>query len=326
MSDFDHTSKLPSKLSPSRAKDFMQCPRLFYYKTILGLSTPSTFATISGTLAHHAFERIFDHPRPERTPDVAVSYVQPAWDMITNPFVSLHDFPESSPEFVLRKSNNLFLEYLENNASDSERARKTADDYLTVASSPPEVHELISSTEGKVSSWFTMENPQKFDPFEREKYVYGKLSKVTAHGFIDRVDKITTKSGTSWYISDFKTGRMPSEKFLDDAFFQLEVYALCLHKMMGVVPKELRLVYVSANDPSGVLSRKVSLSMLSQTERKLNSIWASIDSCAKNREWPARKQVLCSWCPFKSVCPAHVPGLEGLLPEEIALRTETSLS
>jgi putative RecB family exonuclease len=323
--DFDHKSRLPAKLSPSRAKDFLQCPRLFYYKTILGLSTPSSFATVSGTLAHHAFERIFDHDKPYRTPDTAVSYVRPAWNMLTTPFVSLDDVSPDDPEFSLRKTNKLFLEHLQDNPNDYTRAERVAQDYLTVASTDSQVSELITSTESKVKSWFAMENPQKFDPFEREKYVFAKLKKVTAHGFIDRVDKITNSKGTFWYISDFKTGKMPAPRFVDDAFFQLEVYALCLYKMINVVPTELRLVYVAKNDPSGVLSRKVSQSMLSQTERKLNSIWSSIDSCATSGSWPAKKQTLCSWCPFQSVCPAHTPGLEGLLPEEIAARTETFL-
>ena len=325
MSDFDHSSRLPAKLSPSRAKDFLQCPRLFYYKTILGLSTPSTTATVVGTLSHHAFERIFDHPRPERTVDTALQYIEPAWTMLTSPNVSLEDVEENSPEFMLRSSNNMHTDFFTKNPDSLSRALSSAEDYLTVASSEEEVKSLLDTASLKVSSWFTMENPQKFDPFDREKYVFSKLKKVTVHGFIDRVDKIESSKGTFWYISDFKTGKMPSKRFEDDAFFQLEVYALCLKSMLNVTAKELRLIYVSANNPSGVLTRKVTPSLLSQTERKLNSIWDSISSCASNKAWPAKAQVLCDWCPFKSVCPAHVKGLEGLLPEEIAAATGTSL-
>lgn len=325
MSTFDHSSRLPSKLSPSRAKDFLQCPRLFYYKTILGLSTPSTTATAVGTLAHHAFERIFDHPRPERTADTAVAYVEPAWRMMVSPNVPLTSLKENSPEFNLRLSNNFHTDFFVKNPDSLKRASKAAEDYLSLAPSETEVNNLLHTASSKVSSWFSMENPQKFDPFEREKYVFSKLKKVTVHGFIDRVDKIKSSKGTFWYISDFKTGKIPAKRFEDDAFFQLEVYALCLQRMLNVTAKELRLIYVSANDPSGVLVRKVTPSLISQTERKLNSIWDSISSCASNKNWPAKAQVLCDWCPFKSVCPAHVTGLEGLLPEEIAAATGTSL-
>lgn len=326
MSSFSHKDRLPPKLSPSRAKDFLQCPRLFYYKTILGLSTPSTVPTAVGTLAHHAFERIFDHPRVDRTPETALSYIDPAWEMLTVPVKNLKDLPEGSPEYVLRKENSLYAEFFEENPSSLLKALSSADDYLSLVSDGQAVLDLLGTAKTKVSSWFAMENPQKFDPYERELHVEHALKKVTVHGFIDRVDRVESSKGTSWYISDFKTGKLPHPRYLDDVFFQLEVYALCLFKEYGFKAKELRLVYVTAGDPSGVLTRKVSDVSLSQTERKLNSIWSSISACATASEWAPKPQVLCSWCPFKEVCPAHNPGLEGLLPEEIALRTDTKLT
>ena len=77
-----NVDRLPSRLSPSRLGDFRQCPAKFYFGSIAKLPRPATEATTVGTLAHSAFERVFDHPRGERTPDLAVTYVRPAWEEI----------------------------------------------------------------------------------------------------------------------------------------------------------------------------------------------------------------------------------------------------
>jgi putative RecB family exonuclease len=76
------TDALPSRLSPSRLSDFKQCPAKFYFGSIVRLPRPATEATTVGTLAHEAFEHVFDHPRGERTVEIATSYVKPAWEKI----------------------------------------------------------------------------------------------------------------------------------------------------------------------------------------------------------------------------------------------------
>jgi len=76
----DLSSRVPSRYSPSRLSDFIQCPKLFYYKTILGLKTPNTIHTAIGTLAHHGMEMVFDLPSEQRTPQAAKSFLLPFFE------------------------------------------------------------------------------------------------------------------------------------------------------------------------------------------------------------------------------------------------------
>ena len=78
------TAKLPKKLSPSRAKDYLQCPRMFFEKTIAKTITfKNTEATTKGTLVHYALEKIFDLPKEDRTPENAVKYIRPHWEELS---------------------------------------------------------------------------------------------------------------------------------------------------------------------------------------------------------------------------------------------------
>jgi putative RecB family exonuclease len=311
---------LLARLSPSRAKDFLQCPKLFYYKTVLKIPTPGTEATLRGTLAHYAFEHVFDHPRGERGVDVALSYVRPAWKVLTEPLAERDSVEEGSPEDVLRKDTGSYRDLHAEGSKGEAALLATAADAREVV---PEdaTEDLLTSTEAVVRSWYAMENPDKFDPLEREFHLQAKVGDATLHGFIDRLDRIEAKDGTvRYYISDYKTGKVPSARFAEEAFFQLDVYATLVKAMLGVTVHQLRLIYVKAGRPDAVLTRPVDARRLERTEAKVSALWRAINTAAAKDDFKPRKQVLCDWCFFKSVCPAHHPELEGLTPEEVKER------
>jgi putative RecB family exonuclease len=322
MSDAAQPLALPSRLSPSRIKDFEQCPKLFHFK-LMGLSTPPTVATAKGTLAHYAFERIFDHPRSERTQETALSYVAPAWAMMTDPFKE-RTGEETVYETALRDSEKAWAEHQLDDASSRRRLRD-AGQYRTVVPAEEET-EFLNTCEAAVRGWFRMENPSKFDPAEREFYVAAQIAGVDLHGYVDRLDRIVSEDGsTRYFVSDYKTGKPPSERFAGEAFFQLEVYALLVDRVLGVKTHQLRLIYVREGRPDAVLTRKVTPAVLKQTTAKLTRVWKDIQESHASGEWLTRKQTLCGWCNFQNACPAFEDGVAELTREEIAARTGTLL-
>jgi putative RecB family exonuclease len=138
-------SKHPiSALSPSRAKDFLQCPRLFFYKTILGLKTPPSEATLRGTLAHYAFERIFDHPVGERGPEVALGYTDAAWSVVTEPLRERASVEAGSFEDRLRLAEGRYRD-LHDPGSPGEK--RLLDEAAAAADMPALTAEEISRLE-----------------------------------------------------------------------------------------------------------------------------------------------------------------------------------
>lgn len=312
----------------------MQCPRKFYYKAILGLQEPSTVHTVRGTLAHLALERLFDHPRGERTVDLAVSYVRPAWRALLSPVVERSSVEAGSIEERVRTTERAYRDLLEPGSKEEARALATAADYRALCTpASPEEEELLSSAEDMVSRWFAMENPENFDPEARELHVEAVTAGVTLHGFIDRLDTWTRADGTRlWAISDYKTGRVPGEgksysattmaRIENEAFFAMKVYALLWYEMTGTVVDVLRLVYLRTGDRAGVKRMPVTPQMLERTRAQLASIWRSIESAARTETWQPRTGPLCPYCTFQDVCPAFnrdIPPLE----QEVALREGT---
>lgn len=294
----DLVARLPHRLSPSRASDFLQCPRLFYYKTILGLATPGTIHTVRGTLVHLVAERLFDLPRGERTRDAAIALIRPCWDALAHPAALAAADP----------------------GSDAYRhaAEKAAD--LAAIVGPDVEAEFLDSVVDCINGWFAMEDPNRFDPIGVELHLQARLLGVTMHGLIDRLDRIEWPDGSIRYIiSDYKTGKVPADRYLDKAFFALRVYAALLFEMCGIVADQLRLVYVRAGRRDAVKTQPVTPATIEATKRKVDALWRQIVRAAERRAFAPNPGPLCDWCHFRDVCPAFNPELSGI-PVSFAAR------
>jgi RecB family exonuclease len=193
-----------SALSPSRAKDYLQCPRLFFYKTILGLKTPPSEATLRGTLAHFAFERIFDHPPEDRNVSLALEYIDAAWDAVIDPLRPRDSVPAASASARLRDAEDRYRECHEPGSASETRLLEEASSARALV--PDERREdFLESVRTAVRGWFAMENPTKFTPTERELYVRARIGVATIHGYVDRFDSVPARDGAQRnYVSDYK--------------------------------------------------------------------------------------------------------------------------
>ena len=249
----------PSTLSPSRAADFMTCPLLYRFRVIDKIPEPPTPATARGTLVHAVLERLFDHPAPMRTPEAAHQLVMPEWDRLAA------DNPDLAALFP----------------DDSER----------------EV--WIRDASAALDGYFTLEDPRRLEPAERECYVETELdSGLRLRGYIDRLDM--TPSGDI-RIVDYKTGRVPREAYEASALFQMKFYALVIWRLRGVIPRMLQLMYVSDGE---VLRYSPDEADLRATQRKVEALWEAIEKARTSGDWRPRPSRLCDWCAHQALCPS----------------------
>ena len=246
-------------MSPSRAADFLQCPLLYRFRVIDRLPSAPSPAAARGTLVHAVLERLFDLPAAERTPEAAAALVAPQWERLV----------QEEPELA---------EMLE------------TDEQRTEASWFGEAVKLIET-------WFTLEDPTRLEPAERELYVETDVGGLTLRGIVDRLD---VAPNGALRIVDYKTGRSPSEHFETKALFQMRFYALVLWRLRGVVPQMLQLVYLGNKE---VLRYSPDEHDLLATERKITALWEAIQRAAEDGDWRPHKSKMCDWCDHKALCP-----------------------
>jgi hypothetical protein len=160
----DLSDLLPEAFSPSRLSDFSNCPAKFFFSTICKLPSLATTATTKGTLAHYAFEKIFDLEREERTEERCIEFVREHWESI--------------------KAEDNYVN--------------------VVALGPDAVEAMLVAAEQFVHNWFAIEKPWVFDPAGREQWVRGKVGSLPMRGIIDRLDKREVDGVEYWCISDYK--------------------------------------------------------------------------------------------------------------------------
>jgi putative RecB family exonuclease len=172
--------------------------------------------------------------------------------------------------------------------------------------SRPELQEVVTNEKewldrasALLSTYFTLESPETFEPTHRELHVEIDLTElIYLHGYIDRLDIAPTGEVR---IVDYKTGKSPRPGWEEKALFQLWIYALIYWRTSGSIPTLVQLIYLGdgqllRNSPSEV--------ELLRTEEKLLRIAEQLLKSIENNLWPTRKSRLCDWCSFKPICPA----------------------
>lgn len=258
----------PNSLSPSRTSDYLQCPLLYRFRTIDKIPESPSIAAIRGNLVHSVLENIFDAPAGERTFGLAR-------DLFDNALANLE--------------------------------RESPDDVRALIGDPSHtgeigvelVQELFAPISPVLSTYFTMEDPNRLEPFAREMAVSIEVEEnFSIRGFIDRVDMTPTGEVR---VVDYKSGKAPSDRYASKAMFQMRFYALAWWRMTERVPKLLQLMYLGNGK---FLRYEPDEDDLLSTEKRILAIRAAIAESADALSFPPSPSKLCGWCSYKSLCPA----------------------
>jgi len=265
-------------LSPSRAADFKACPLLYRFRCIDRLPETPSRAATRGTVVHAVLEALFDLPAAERTVDRAQQLVPAAWHRV------LAEEPAVAELF----------------ADDADGSALGA---------------WLGEAETLVANYFALEDPSRLEPSAREELVEFVLDGLRLRGFVDRLD---VSPAGDIRVVDYKTGTTPREAFEAKALFQMKFYALVLWRTRGVVPRQLRLMYLADTD---TLSYTPDAEELARFEKTLRAIWAAIERATASGDFRPSPSRLCSWCDHQVRCPAF-GGTPPPFPTELPTRMD----
>jgi putative RecB family exonuclease len=233
---------------------------LYRFRVIDKLPQAPSAAAARGTLVHSVLERVFDLPAAGRTLDAAAAMVAPQWAALL----------QAEPELAA----------------------------LVDGDDPEALALWVKDAVALVERWFSLEDPTRLEPAERELYVEALLdSRLLLRGFVDRID---IAPDGAIRVVDYKTGRSPGVGFEAKALFQMRFYALVIWRTRGVVPALLRLVYLGDGQ---MVSYEPDEQDLLATERLVEAIWHAIELARETGEFQPSPGWACSWCSFQAHCP-----------------------
>lgn len=232
---------------------------MFRYRTIDKLPEPPSKAATKGTLVHWVLEHLYDAPLGKRTPQEAHSLVPAA-------LTALHGRTPNLDEMF---------------------------------ETPQEKEVWLKEAGTLIDKYFTIEDPNRLEPSEREVNIGAMLDdSFRIKGIIDRVD---VAPNGDVRIVDYKSGKAPRPQYSGEAAFQMRFYGVAMREARGITPKMLQLNYLGDGQ---ILRNQPTEDDLDTTKGKIISIWDDIRRNAENDEWRPKTSKLCGWCSFQAACPA----------------------
>ncbi len=200
-------------------------------------------------------------------------------------------------------------------ARTTERANELLDALWTELRQEPEWRPTELDTEDEMgwiegnrkllSNYFLLEDPSTLDAARLEWWVEYELGDVQLRGVIDRVEE---RADGSWILTDYKTGQVPGAAREQSASLGLRFYALVCWRAYGIIPGELRLVYLA--DPAVLTWRPTERTLLA-FERQMQALAKAVRRAADTGDWRPRPSPFCMSCTFQHRCPAWNESVRG---------------
>lgn len=191
-----------------------------------------------------------------------------------------------------------------------EAHRDRSPEVMSLFEDGAQVESWLGEASELLRSYFRLENPTRLEPAERELMVEVETADgLLLRGFVDRLD--VAPSG-AMRVVDYKTGRSPSPRFMEEALFQMRFYGLALWRLRGQAPARLQLLYLK---DGRTLTHDPRPPELEAVEVKLGRLWEEIADCAGRGEFRPQRSRLCDWCAHQAACPLF-GGTTPALPDD----------
>lgn len=179
---------------------------------------------------------------------------------------------------------------------EAERTVLASEEYASLV--VPDPAGFTASAADLVTRYFRLEDPTTIRPVGREVMLEAELGGVRLRGIIDRLDE---DADGGLVVTDYKTGRVPGERFEQGRLGGVHFYAYLCEAALGRRPARIQLLYLS--QPVAIVAEPSEQSIRG-LERRVSAIWTAVERACDRGDFRPNPGKLCDWCAFKSHCPA----------------------
>jgi putative RecB family exonuclease len=159
--------------------------------------------------------------------------------------------------------------------------------------------EFVADAAVMVGRYFTLEDPRTITPIGIELRLEVEVGDLRLRGIIDRLE-LDEHGGL--VVTDYKTGKVPSEKQEGARLGGVHFYAFMCERLFGLRPSKIQLVYLG-RQPQVIIATPTEQS-ISGLERKVKAIWSAVERACEHDDFRPKPSRLCDWCSFQAYCPS----------------------
>jgi putative RecB family exonuclease len=172
-------------------------------------------------------------------------------------------------------------------------------EYGELALTPEEDQRFVDEAERLVRNALVLEDPTTIHPIGVELRLEVDLDGLHLIGIIDRLE---LDEDGRLVVTDYKTGRAPSERYEQGKLGGVHFYSLLCEELFGQRPAKVQLLHLAepviiTSYPSDQSSRGL--------RRKVGALWQAVERACEREDFRPKPGPLCSWCSFQAHCPAQ---------------------
>ena len=189
-----------------------------------------------------------------------------------------------------------------------ERARAIARDVWPETADDPDFQSLGLDDDAQrrfrwlawtaIEGLWHLEDPAAVTVEATEAKIDTMLGDVPFRGVVDRLERAEAGSG-SLVVSDYKSGRAPSEQYAGTRLEQVLLYAAAVEASTGERPEHARLLYLGQR----IIETPVTDELIDRAVTDLSDTWERMIADVDSEVYEPSPGPLCGWCPYAAECP-----------------------
>ena len=172
------------------------------------------------------------------------------------------------------------------------------EEYAPLALAAEERAALVEQSSGLVERYFVLEDPRTVQHEGLELMLEAEVGGVRLRGIIDRLER---DANGRLVVTDYKTGRVPGERFEQGKLGGVHFYAYLCEQVLGERPATIQLYYLA--EPVAIVAEPSDQSIRG-LERRVGAIWTAVERACERDDFRPNPGKLCQWCTFQQWCPA----------------------
>lgn len=156
---------------------------------------------------------------------------------------------------------------------------------------------VVDEARALVQNYFRLEDPRTITTIGLELKLDAEIDGLRLRGIIDRLDLVDGEL----VVTDYKTGRAPGDEHARARMVGVHVYALMCEQFFGRRPIRVQLLHLA--EPVAIVTEPTDQSSRGLS-RRLQAVWAAIESACATDDFQPRPSGLCDWCSYRQWCPA----------------------
>jgi putative RecB family exonuclease len=185
------------------------------------------------------------------------------------------------------------------------------EEYAPLALAGEEREAFVADAETLLANYYELEDPDAVRAIGTELRMATTLGTLKLSGIIDRLD---LDDDGELVVTDYKTGRAPSESYQQAKLVGVHFYAYLCEQVLGRRPARVRLLHL--REPMTITTTPSDQSIRGMRQQTA-AVWTAVERACGAEDFRPKPGFLCNYCSFRAYCPA-VGGDLGLVAARVA--------